>query len=192
MLRERERVTEPLPKDKRAEVSLTDEERELTKEKQDSFSYTTHDAAPAAKARTDADRDRTDKAATRPGKGTGDNPDSRTRLSEAEIDALEFVVEEGRIASMDDYGILRSLLVRVRPEWETADSVLPFSKRETDSPQPVKRTPQPHATPGEGSLQGEGTLTDEERAAILASQGFWALEDSPHAATLRALLERLA
>jgi len=39
-------------------------------------------------------------------------------LSEAEIDALEYVVEEGRIASMDDYGILRSLLVRVRPEWE--------------------------------------------------------------------------
>ena len=39
-------------------------------------------------------------------------------LSEAEIDALEYVVEEGRIACMDDYGILRSLLVRLRPEWE--------------------------------------------------------------------------
>jgi hypothetical protein len=39
-------------------------------------------------------------------------------LSEAEIDALEYVVEEGRIASMDDYGVLRSLLVRVRTEWE--------------------------------------------------------------------------
>ena len=39
-------------------------------------------------------------------------------LSEAEIDALEYVVEEGRIASMDDYGILRSLLVRLRPECE--------------------------------------------------------------------------
>ena len=33
---------------------------------------TNHDAAPAAIARTDADRDRTDKAATRPGEGTGD------------------------------------------------------------------------------------------------------------------------
>jgi len=42
----------------------------------------------------------------------------RLRLSESEIDALEYVVEEGRIASLDDYGILRSLLVRVRPEWE--------------------------------------------------------------------------
>jgi hypothetical protein len=30
-----------------------------------------HDAVPAARARTDADRDRTDKAATRPGEGTG-------------------------------------------------------------------------------------------------------------------------
>ena len=126
---------------------------------------TNHDAAPDATARTDADRHRTDKAARRPGEGTGDTtldgapaveagagkpqishpqagntqtappcvetdgppsqgeglniPDSRTRLSEAEIDALEYVVGEGRIASMDDYGILRSLLVRVRPEWES-------------------------------------------------------------------------
>jgi hypothetical protein len=62
-------------------------------------------------------------------------------LSEAEIDALEYVVVEGRIACMDDYGILRSLLVRVRPEWETAD----------------ERTPHPHATPVAGSVQGEGT-----------------------------------
>ena len=36
-------------------------------------SSTNHDAAPAAKARTDADRNRTDKAAIRPGEGTGDS-----------------------------------------------------------------------------------------------------------------------
>ena len=41
-------------------------------------------------------------------------------LSEAEIDALEYVVVEGRIACMGDYGILRSLLVRLRPEWATS------------------------------------------------------------------------
>jgi hypothetical protein len=41
-------------------------------------------------------------------------------LSEAEIDALEYVVVEGRIACMEDYGVLRSLLVRVRPEWATS------------------------------------------------------------------------
>jgi hypothetical protein len=77
---------------------------------------TNHDAAPAAKARTDSAScgrgcDGTDKPVTLPAMGTGN-------LSEAEIDALEYVVEEGRIASMDDYGVLRSLLVRVRTEWE--------------------------------------------------------------------------
>lgn len=51
-------VTNPMPKEKRAEVSDTN-----------------HDAAPAAKARTDADRNRTDKAALRPGEGTGDSPE---------------------------------------------------------------------------------------------------------------------
>lgn len=40
-------------------------------------------------------------------------------LSGAEIDALEYVVVEGRIACMEDYGILQSLLFRVRPELET-------------------------------------------------------------------------
>jgi len=50
-------------------------------------------------------------------------------LSEAEIDALEYVVEEGRIASMDDYGILRSLLVRVRPEWGSARKPEPPPRR---------------------------------------------------------------
>ena len=49
-------VTEPMPKEKRAEVSDTN-----------------HDAAPATKARTDADTDRTDKAVLRPGEGTGDS-----------------------------------------------------------------------------------------------------------------------
>lgn len=92
-----------------------------------------HDAVPDARAQTESAAgepgggggcDGTDKPVTLPAVGTGDIPDSRTRgrvgtiLSEAEIDALEYVVEEGRIASMDDYGILRSLLVRLRPEWE--------------------------------------------------------------------------
>jgi hypothetical protein len=84
---------------------------------------TNHDAVPEAIARTESAScgrgcGGIDKPVTLPAMGTGDIPDSRTGLSEAEIDALEYVVEEGRIASMDDYGILRSLLVRVRPEWE--------------------------------------------------------------------------
>jgi hypothetical protein len=40
-------------------------------------------------------------------------------VSEAEIDAIECVVEDGRIASMSVYGVMRSLLVRLRPEWES-------------------------------------------------------------------------
>jgi len=100
---------------------------------------------------------RTDKPVTLPAMGTGDIPVSRTRgrvgtiLSEAEIDALEYVVEEGRIASMDDYGILRSLLVRVRPEWERE------SYEESDEKR-TNTTMSRDATPGEGSVQGKGTV----------------------------------
>jgi hypothetical protein len=79
---------------------------------------TTHDAAPEATASVPL--------GNRGGRGGTDKPVTLTLtggrvgtiLSEAEIDALEYVVEEGRIASMDDYGVLRSLLIRVRPEWE--------------------------------------------------------------------------
>ena len=41
-------------------------------------------------------------------------------LTEDVVDALEYVVVEGRIASKQDYGILRSLLARVRPGWATS------------------------------------------------------------------------
>jgi hypothetical protein len=120
-----------------------------------------------------------------PSKGEG--------LSEAEIDALEYVVEEGRIACMDDYGILRSLLVRVRPEWETADSLSPFAKPENDSPQP-DATPKTHATPGDGSVQGEGTVGERlvERFSITHTM----LDDNEklraEIATLREAVRRLA
>lgn len=81
---------------------------------------TNHDAAPAARASVESvapqpttrgDSARTDKAVPRPSEGTGD-------ISEAQIDALECVVEDGRIVGMSVYGHLRSLLVRLRPEWE--------------------------------------------------------------------------
>jgi hypothetical protein len=128
---------------------------------------TNHDAVPEAIARTESAScgrgcGGTDKPVTLPAMGTGD-------LSEAEIDALEYVVEEGRIASMDDYGILRSLLVRVRPEWEAADSVSPFAKPETDSPQP-DATPQTHATPGECSVPQTYAKGDEKRVVCGTKQ----------------------
>ena len=51
------------------------------------------------------------------------------------------------------------------------------------------RTLATHATPGEGSVQGKGALTDEERAAILTAADL--LIGSKPGATLRNLLERL-
>ena len=40
------------------------------------------------------------------------------QLSQAEIDALEYVVVEGRIASVQDHDILRALLTRVQPQYD--------------------------------------------------------------------------
>jgi hypothetical protein len=50
-------------------------------------------------------------------------------------------------------------------------------------------------TPGQGSVQGEGTLTNEERQAVEYFAAFHASPregDAKSAATLRGLLERLA
>ena len=146
---------------------------------------TNHDAVPEAKAFPSESSvplgngggcGGTDKPVTLPAMGTGN-------LSEAEIDALEFVVEEGRIASMDDYGILRSLLVRVRPEWESQSYEKNDEKRTNAA---MNRD----ATPSEGSVQGEGTITDAEREAV--EDAVAELTPGPIADTLRSLLERLA
>jgi len=105
-------------------------------------------------------------------------------ISEAEIDALEFVVEEGRTASVDDYGILRSWLIRLRPEWENQ------SYEESDEKR-TNTTMSRDATPGEGSVQGKGTLTDEEQAAIEWCLSLPMLDrDAVRMMPLRSLLER--
>jgi len=161
-----------------------------------------HDAAPEAIASPSESSvplgngggcGRIDKPVTLPAMGTGDIPVSRTQgrvctiLSEAEIDAIECVVEDGRIASMSIYGVMRSLLVRLRPEWESE------SYEKSDEKHANANTNR-DTPPREGSVQGEGTITDAEREAIsffaeLRGGDF----DSclPHAATLRELLERL-
>jgi len=129
--------------------------------------------------------------------------------SKAEIDALEFVVEEGRTASIDDYGILRSWLVRLRPEWESQ------SYEESDEKR-VNTTTNRDTTPTVGTdaaahqtcphVRGtvtqhcslNFTLSDEERAAIedaikTVSEALDLIEgeDCLTTATLRNLLERL-
>ena len=105
-------------------------------------------------------------------------------ISEAEIDAIECVVEDGRIASMSVYGVMRSLLVRLRPEWESQ------SYEESDEKR-VNTTMNRDATPSDGSVQDEGALTKKERKAVaFAAEHFGAFKNQ--AATLRKLLERLA
>ena len=122
-----------------------------------------HDAVPEAKAFPSESSvplgngggcGGTDKPVTLPAMGTGN-------LSEAEIDALEFVVEEGRIASMDDYGILRSLLVRVRPVWESQSHKESNEKR-------INTAMDRDTTPGDGSVQGEGTVAPAAWLAVAA------------------------
>lgn len=94
--------------------------------------------------------------------------------SEAEIDALEYVVEEGRIACHEDYGVLRSWLCRLRPAWKSTHSE--------------------EATLGEGTSQGGCTLTDEEREAVeyfATFHGSPREADAKHGKTLRSLLTKL-
>jgi len=158
---------------------------------------TNHDAVPEAIARTESAScgrgcGGTDKPVTLPAVGTGDIPVSRTRgrvgtiLAEAEIDALEYVVEEGRIASMDDYGILRSWLIRLRPEWESQ------SYEESDEKR-MNTTMNRDTTPSEGSVQERCTLTDEEREAISLAYSRLTADAKYEevAATLKAVLERV-
>ena len=61
------------------------------------------------------------------GRATG-GPEHHT-LSRAEIDAIQHVVEDGRLFDLSDYGYLRSLLVRLRPEWEDPRDPEPVSDR---------------------------------------------------------------
>lgn len=132
---------------------------------------TSHDAVPEAKA--ESDEARTDKAATSHRRdGTGDTP------SEAEIDALEFVVVNGHTASIGDYGILRQWLIRLRPEFDSAEAI---DEDESDRPKPIENGPDPdsrvwetpakthptpprNGTPAEGSVQGEGKFRDSQNA----------------------------
>lgn len=135
---------------------------------------TNHDAAPAARATADryvrraaADvgGDRTDKAAPQPCEGTGD-------ISEAQIDALECVVEDGRIVGMSVYGHLRSLLVRLRPEWEG----------ESDRSKPIsdERLRSTGGTVGFGSTGGE-MMSNPIAYAAIAADG----SESVYVASLR-------
>lgn len=179
MLRERERVTDPLPKEKRAEVSAApvsrppetrtsgvahsqawscDLHRYVTANEEQRMAN--HDAAPAATACTDADRDRSDKAAARPGEGTGDTREPVAWYGYA-------VRADGGFCKSLDFSqkdVERELAQNARTVIEIV---------------PLYRQPQP-------------TLTDEEREAVQWAATF---VDDNYAVgagdALRALLNRL-
>jgi hypothetical protein len=68
--------------------------------------------------------------------------------------------------------------------------------RQFDRSQPIKPaedTHATHATPGDGSVQSGGTITDAEREAVEAGiDALCTLNDDDAAMPLRALLKRLA
>ena len=58
-------------------------------------------------------------------------------LTEAVVDALEYVVEVGRIACREDAAILRSLLAAVRPGWNTNHDAAPAARAEDVLKEPI-------------------------------------------------------
>jgi hypothetical protein len=109
---------------------------------------TNHDAVPEAIATNNG-------GTPKDADGTGSTP------SKAEIDAIECVVEDGRIASMSIYGVMRSLLVRLRPEWESESYEKSDEKHANTNTN--RDTP-----PREGSVQGEGTVAPAAWLAVAA------------------------
>ena len=119
MLARRPCVTEPMPVAVSGSGSVTPVPYVKHDEKRVDWHTaggTNHDAAPAAKASKCG-------GTSHDAVGTGDS------FSSAEIDALQHVVEDGRIVKMQDYGALRSLLVSLRPEWE--------GDGDSDRPKPI-------------------------------------------------------
>ncbi|NBW11914.1 MAG: hypothetical protein EBR82_28165 [Caulobacteraceae bacterium] len=218
----RDRVAEPLPKEKRAEVSFapvfSDKtiSRPVSYEKSDDNRVlydTNHDAAPAAIAEP------SERGTRREGQGTGDicerlrgwfkavdavpatdlmdeAADEIERLRNGAVSACETVEQEpvawaiqfdGEDIDVRSVFSDRESACRHVANYAGKNQIVPLYRHQ----QPALATLQTLANGEIVPLYRAPTLTDEGRAAIMASHGFWALEDSPHAATLRALLERL-
>jgi len=58
-------------------------------------------------------------------------------LTEAVVDALEYVVEVGRIACQEDAAILRPLLAAVRPGWNINHDAAPAARAEDVLKKPI-------------------------------------------------------
>lgn len=132
-----------------------------------------HDAVPAATARTDADRNRTDKAAIRPGKGAGNTHPMQTTPGEC---------------SKPREGTSEPLAWWVRGcEYDTGCEyefvALLKEQAELAATQGGKAVP----------LYQSPSLTDAEREAVEIAVEYVgsAFQVEHHAAVLRGLLERL-
>jgi hypothetical protein len=145
---------------------------------------TNHGASPEARARTDGGSVGTDKAEPLNHRGTGD---TLSPIAGSESDSPQPVA--WRAYDTDGSEAIYSLYEQARA---AADEM-------NWSVEPLYRTPQPHATHGEGTSHGGCTLTPEERESVI-----WAATMLPamahpssasahcHAAVLRRLWSRLS
>ena len=96
------------------------------------------------------ERERTPRQHATPGEGSVQADDGKMvplfALTEAVVDALEYVVEVGRIACREDAAILRSLLAAVRPGWNTNHDAAPAA-----------RASKPEASAADSALPDAGT-----------------------------------
>lgn len=141
-----------------------------------------HDAAPAARARTDAESDRADQAASRICKGTGDTPDTRPI---ANCDTAEPAA----------WGVRRvggAWVTILANEVQAETSRRSFDKRENWVHEVVPLYRQPRECTFRVSRNAKATLTAKELMALEDCLE-WAMtaDHRSLAAILRGLLERL-
>jgi hypothetical protein len=157
---------------------------------------TNHDAAPAARARTDSaagepggghGSDRTDKAVTRPVTGTGNTQEGREIGPElvARIrhvaDSLE-AIARGEVDSPQPFAA--AYAVYLNGEYDSSygpdaiDEAMEIAADCNGDVVPLYRTPQTNATPGEGSVRRNGSV--ESRETVQQEPVAWAILHKDH------------
>jgi hypothetical protein len=162
---ERDRFAKPMQNEKSAEV--LPRPYEICDEKR-SFSDTNHDAAPAelvARIRHVAD--------------------SLEAIARGEVDSPQPVIAAYAVYLNGEYDSSYGP--------DAIDEALEIAAECNGEVVPLYRTPQPHATPGEGTLTAEEREAIEDAAGICEehAEEYDGTDSSPTSATLRSLLERL-
>jgi hypothetical protein len=156
---------------------------------------TKHDAVPAARAQLPegvhasegGGSDRTDKAAPRPAVGTGNTQEGREIGPElvARIrhvaDSLE-AIARGEVDSPQPFAA--AYAVYLHGEYDSSygpdsiDEALEIAAECSGEVVPLYRTPQSHATPGEGSVRRNGSV--ESRETVQQEPVAWAILHQDH------------